>query len=114
MDHRTAAWSNLPYRRKKLFLSQGDRWRVGTHLKASAFFCAAICGLLMACRDGLPFLLGGSDNAGTALDAKAIEAGILPDSKNSGLAGRYETHPDNYLALIKLASIRTWMKFMSR
>jgi hypothetical protein len=48
----------------------------------------------MACGDGLPFLLGGSDNAGPALDAKAIEAGILPDPKNSGLAGRYETRGD--------------------
>lgn len=48
----------------------------------------------MACGDGLPFLWGGSDNAGMALDAKAIEAGILPDPKNSGLAGRYETRSD--------------------
>ena len=79
--------------------------------------CFFLCSHLLSV-NGLPrriaIFAGGSDNAGTALDAKAIEAGILPDSKNSGLAGRYETHPDNYLALIKLASIRTWMKFMSR
>jgi transposase len=30
------------------------------------------------------------------------------------IATRYEKHPENYLALIKLASVRIWMKFMSR
>jgi transposase len=30
------------------------------------------------------------------------------------IATRYEKHPENYLALIKLASARNWMKFMSR
>jgi transposase len=30
------------------------------------------------------------------------------------IATRYEKHPDNYLALIKLASARIWMRFMSR
>jgi transposase len=30
------------------------------------------------------------------------------------IATRYEKHPENYLALIKLASARIWMKFMSR
>jgi len=29
-------------------------------------------------------------------------------------ATRYEKHPGNYLALIKLAAARIWMKFMSR
>ena len=30
------------------------------------------------------------------------------------VATRYEKHAPNYLALIKLASIRIWMRFMSR
>jgi transposase len=30
------------------------------------------------------------------------------------IATRYEKHPENYMALIKLAAARIWMKFMSR
>ena len=30
------------------------------------------------------------------------------------IATRYEKHPENYLALVKLAATRIWMKFMSR
>ena len=30
------------------------------------------------------------------------------------IATRYEKHPENYLALIKLAATRIWMRFMSR
>jgi transposase len=30
------------------------------------------------------------------------------------IATRYEKHPENYLALIKLAAARIWMRFMSR
>ena len=30
------------------------------------------------------------------------------------IATRYEKHPENYLALIKLAAAQIWMKFMSR
>lgn len=30
------------------------------------------------------------------------------------IATQYEKHPENYLALIKLAAARIWMKFMSR
>ncbi len=30
------------------------------------------------------------------------------------IATRYEKHPENYLALIKLAALKIWMKFMSR
>jgi transposase len=30
------------------------------------------------------------------------------------VATRYEKHPENYMALIKLAATRIWMKFMSR
>ena len=30
------------------------------------------------------------------------------------VATRYEKHPENYLAIIKLAAARIWMKFMSR
>ena len=29
------------------------------------------------------------------------------------IATRYEKHPENYMALIKLAAARIWMKFMS-
>ena len=30
------------------------------------------------------------------------------------IATRYEKHPENYLALIKLAAAKIWMRFMSR
>ena len=30
------------------------------------------------------------------------------------IATRYEKHAENYLALIKLASVKIWMRFMSR
>ncbi|MFA6220456.1 MAG: IS5/IS1182 family transposase, partial [Erythrobacter sp.] len=30
------------------------------------------------------------------------------------IATRYEKYPENYLALVKLAATRIWMKFMSR
>ncbi len=30
------------------------------------------------------------------------------------IAKRYEKHPENYMALIKLAAARIWMKFKSR
>ena len=30
------------------------------------------------------------------------------------IATRYEKHPENYLAIIKLAAARIWMRFMSR
>ena len=30
------------------------------------------------------------------------------------IATRYEKHPENYLALIKIAAARIWMRFMSR
>ena len=30
------------------------------------------------------------------------------------IATRYQKHPENYLALIKLAATRIWMRFMSR
>jgi transposase len=30
------------------------------------------------------------------------------------VATRYEKHPENYLALVKLAAARLWMRFMSR
>lgn len=30
------------------------------------------------------------------------------------IATRYEKHPENYIALVKLAAVRIWMKFMSR
>jgi transposase len=30
------------------------------------------------------------------------------------IATRYEKHPENYMALIKLAAARIWMRFMSR
>jgi transposase len=30
------------------------------------------------------------------------------------IATRYEKYPENYLALIKLASARIWMKFVNR
>jgi len=30
------------------------------------------------------------------------------------IATRFEKHDDNYMALVKLASVRIWMRFMSR
>jgi hypothetical protein len=50
--------------------------------------------MLLACGDALPWLPGGADAAGEALDAKAIEAGLLPDPDRTEFAGRYETRSD--------------------
>jgi hypothetical protein len=52
-------------------------------------------GLLAGCGSAkLPESLGGESNAGKALDDRAIAAGILPDSSNRVIAGRYETRSD--------------------
>jgi hypothetical protein len=58
-------------------------------------FLLPILGLLSACGSAkLPESLGGESDAGKALDARAIEAGILPDTANRVIAGRYETRSD--------------------
>ena len=44
--------------------------------------------------DKAPAILGGSNDAGSALDEQAIEAGILPDPDNLEFAGRFETRSD--------------------
>lgn len=49
---------------------------------------------LAACDAKVPTVLGGSNDAGSALDAQAIEAGILPDPENLEFAGRFETRSE--------------------
>lgn len=51
-------------------------------------------GLLAACGSEAPAILGGSEDAGSALDEAAIDAGILPDPDNLEFAGRFETRSD--------------------
>ncbi len=36
------------------------------------------------------------------------------DDRKVAVATRYEKHDANYLALVKLAAIRIWFRFMSR
>jgi hypothetical protein len=49
---------------------------------------------LTACDAKTPAVLGDADDAGSALDAQAIQAGILPDPDNLEFAGRFETRSD--------------------
>ncbi len=49
---------------------------------------------LTACDAKTPAVLRGADDAGSALDAQAIQAGILPDPDNIEFAGRFETRSD--------------------
>lgn len=44
----------------------------------------------------------------------AIETFFSKIKHYRAIATRYEKHPENYLALIKLAATQIWMKFMSR
>jgi len=44
----------------------------------------------------------------------AIERFFSKIKHYRAIATRYEKHPENYLALIKLAAAKIWMKFMSR
>jgi transposase len=44
----------------------------------------------------------------------AIERFFSKIKHYQAIATRYEKHPENYLALIKLAAARIWMRFMSR
>ena len=44
--------------------------------------------------DKAPAVLGGTGDAGSALDEQAIAAGILPDPDNLEFAGRFETRGD--------------------
>jgi hypothetical protein len=54
-----------------------------------------VMGLLAACDSKtLPESLGGESDAGKALDERAIAVGILPDTANRVIAGRYETRSD--------------------
>lgn len=59
----------------------------------------------MGCGDNLPSLPGGGADAGAALDAKAIQDGILPDPEKNDLAGRYETRGD--IGVDKLCAVKT-------
>ena len=43
----------------------------------------------------------------------AVERFFSKIKHNCAIATRYEKHPENYLALIKLAASRIWMNFMS-
>ena len=44
----------------------------------------------------------------------AVEGFFSKIKHYRAIATRYEKHPENYLAIIKLAATRIWMKFMSR
>jgi transposase len=44
----------------------------------------------------------------------AIERFFSKIKHYRAIATRYEKHPENYLALVKLAAVRIWMRFMSR
>lgn len=74
-------------------------------MRLSAVFCAIACCFLIACGDKLPSLPGDGNDAGEALDAKAVQAGILPDPDKTGLAGRYETRSD--LGIDKFCAVKT-------
>lgn len=50
--------------------------------------------LLASCGENAPTVLGGGDNAGSALDEQAVAAGIMPDPDKIDLAGRFETRSD--------------------
>lgn len=50
--------------------------------------------LLAACDGKAPGVLGGNDDAGSALDEQAIAAGLLPDPDKLEFAGRFETRSD--------------------
>jgi len=63
-------------------------------LRRLAVPLCALAFLLHACGEN-PELLGGDDSeAGAALDAQAIAAGILPDPEKTAFAGQYETRSD--------------------
>ena len=47
-------------------------------------------------------------------DRNLIERFFSKIKHYRAIATRYEKHPENYMALIKLAAARIWMKFMSR
>jgi hypothetical protein len=56
---------------------------------------ALIClALLAGCGENAPQILGGGDNAGSRLDAAAVEAGIMPDPDDVEFAGRFETRSE--------------------
>lgn len=72
-------------------------------MKLPLILSGAMCTILLGCGDGLPSLPG-SDDAGAALDAKAVEAGILPDPEKTEFEGRYETRGD--LGVDKLCVVK--------
>jgi transposase len=53
-------------------------------------------------------------NAGLYKLRNAVERFFSKIKHYRAIATRYEKHPENYLALIKLAATRIWMRFMSR
>ena len=70
----------------------------------------------MGCGDGLTDLAGNGNDAGAALDAKAVEAGILPDPEKAEFAGRYETRGDlgtDKLCAVKMAADSFDIGFLS-
>ncbi len=50
--------------------------------------------VLAACGENAPSVLAGGENAGSALDEAAIDAGIIPDPDEVEFAGRFETRSD--------------------
>lgn len=64
----------------------------------------ALCALLAGCDDGA-FTPSGGSEAGAALDARAVEAGVLPNPENIEFAGRFETRSD--LGIDKFCAVKT-------
>ena len=74
-------------------------------MRRAAVLGLTVTALLLGCGDGLTSLTGSGNDAGTALDAKAVEAGILPDPEKAEFAGRYETRGD--LGTDKMCAVKT-------
>lgn len=70
----------------------------------TAFPIFASCALLAGCGDGALTSSLGSD-AGAALDARAVETGVLPNPDKIDFAGRFETRSD--LGIDKFCAVKT-------
>lgn len=70
----------------------------------TAFPILASCALLAGCGDSALTSSLGSD-AGTALDARAVETGVLPNPDKIEFAGRFETRSD--LGIDKFCAVET-------
>lgn len=69
-----------------------------------AFPILAICALLAACSESTSLPISGSE-AGAALDARAVQTGVLPNPDRIEFAGRFETRSD--LGIDKFCAVKT-------